>query len=72
MVTQTELEVIRRKQLKLLEVALRLSDGDPILASALLHGTGSRWSLVFQIDGLDLFDLTAEHIAAHLKKADGK
>lgn len=70
--TTTELESIRRKQLRLLEEALRLSDGDPILASALGLTTFTRWSLEFQIDGLDLFDLTAEHIAAHLKKADGK
>ena len=72
MVTQAELEAIRRKQLRLLEEALRLSDGDAHLASALLHTTGSRWSLEFLIDGLDLFDATSEHIAAHLKKKDSK
>ncbi len=69
---ETELESIRNKQLQLLELAIRLSDGDPILASALGHSTFSRWSLEFLVDAMDLFDLTSEHIAAHLKKKDGK
>jgi hypothetical protein len=67
-----ELLVIRAKQLQLLELALRLSNGDPIAGSALLRSTGDMWSLKFLIDPLDLFEMTSEAIACHLKRRDGK
>jgi hypothetical protein len=68
----TELLIIRAKQLQLLELALRLSDGDPITASALLHSTGSRWSMEFLLDPLDLYEATTQAVISHLKRNDGK
>jgi hypothetical protein len=65
-----DLEAVREIQLRLIETALRLSGGDPRSAAAYLLGTGLRWSLEFRVDGLDLFDLTSEAIAAHWAKKD--
>lgn len=63
-----ELQATTRKQMKLLTLAIRLEGGDPIRASALLHSTGSRASMLCSVDPMDLLEADRELIQDHLRK----
>jgi hypothetical protein len=59
-------------QMELIELAIRRSSGDPIRASAVLHSAGARASMLFLVDPMDLLEMDQEHIAAHLRRKDGR
>jgi len=61
---------IEEKQLELLNLAIVLERGDPTRASALLFSVGARGSMRCLIDPMDLFDMSQEHVAAHLHWLD--
>jgi hypothetical protein len=69
---KAERQRLSEVQTELLELAIRRSSGDLILASALMLSTGARASLLFLLDPMDLFEEVSQLIADHIKKRDGK
>lgn len=63
-----QLEECRKTQ-ELMALALRLENGNPHRAAALVHSIGCRWSLALKVDELNLYDRTFDLINDHWVKA---